>query len=141
LKGHAKLHGLRDLKKTLETVSPREAKNILRRTTFGLAVRVRDRMKERVPVDEGNLQRSIKAKRNRGTRTRVEASVIADRSGGRTGTGFHWWWVEQGTVKMPAQPYIVPTVEEIRPQVPDLYRQEFGVQFEREMQKRKTKAK
>lgn len=132
---------MEDVQDMLLNVTPREAKNILRRTTFALAGRVRARLKERVPVDEADLQRSIKAKRDRGTRTMIEASVIADRSGGRTGKGYHWWWVEEGTVKMPAQPYIVPSVEEIRPQVPQIYREDFGLHLERELAKRNKKLK
>lgn len=139
MKSGARVIGMEDVQDMLLNVTPREAKNILRRTTLSLAGRVRDRLKDLVPVDEGDLKRSIKAKRNRGTRTMVEASVVADLSGGRSGRGHHWWWVEEGTVKMPAQPYIVPSVEAIRPEVPSIYREDFGVHLERELQKRKKK--
>lgn len=134
-----KIEGLEELRETLEKTMPREAKNILRRTTYGIATKIRDQVKERAPAKTGALKRSIKAKRNRDTRTNISSSVIADRSGGRTGSGYHWHFLEFGTVKMPAQPFINPTVEQMRPQVPELYRNEFGKQLEKEMKKRAKK--
>lgn len=132
-----KIHGLSDLQKTLNTLMPREATNVLRRTTYGIATKVRDQVKERAPVQSGALKRSIKAKRNKGTKTNISASVIADKSGGRSGRGYHWHFLEFGTVKMSAQPFINPTVEQMRPQIPGIYREEFGKQLEKQLAKRK----
>jgi HK97 gp10 family phage protein len=141
VKNGARIIGLEDLQETLLQVMPREAKNILRRTTYQLATKVRDGVKAKAPVHTGNLKRSIKAKRDRGTKTNIAASVIADRGGGRSGKGYHSHFLEFGTVKMQAQPFIVPTVEAMRPEVTEMYRTEFGVQFEREMAKRHKKRK
>lgn len=132
-----KIHGLSDLQKTLNTLMPREATNVLRRTTYGIATKVRDQVKERAPVQSGALKRSIKAKRNKGTKTNISASVIADKSGGRSGRGYHWHFLEFGTVKMSTQPFINPTVEQMRPQIPGIYREEFGKQLEKQLAKRK----
>lgn len=134
-----KLIGMDDLQETLKEVTPREAKNILRRTTFGLAGVVTEKIKARAPRRTGKYRKSIKRKRNRGTKTLIEASVVAE--SGKNQHGFKWNWLEHGTVNMPAQPHIVPTVEEIRPNVPSIYRQEFGVQYEKEMAKRHKKRK
>jgi HK97 gp10 family phage protein len=133
------LVGMEDLQETLTTVSPREAKNILRRTTFGLAGVVTDKIKARAPRRTGKYARAIKRKRNRGTATSIEASVVAE--SGKKQQGFKWAWLEFGTVKMAAQPHIVPAVEEIRPSVNDIFRQEFGVQYQKEMAKRNKKRK
>jgi len=134
-----KLVGMADLQKTLKEVTPREAKNILRRTTYGLAGVVTDKIKARAPRRTGKYAKAIKRKRNRGTKTQIEASVVAE--GGKNKHGFKWAWLEFGTVNMPAQPHIVPSVEEIRPSVDGIYRQEFGVQYEKEMAKRNKKRK
>lgn len=134
-----KIEGLDELKKTLTGVMPREATNILRRTTLKIASAVRDEVRKKAPVRTGKLRRSIKSKRDRGTKTNISASVIADRSGGKSGSGYHWHFLEFGTVKMTAQPFIVPTVEAMRSKTDEMYRKEFGVQFEREMAKRNKK--
>lgn len=133
------LVGMEDLQETLTTVTPREAKNILRRTTYALAGVVADKIKARAPRRTGKYARAIKRKRNRGTKTQVEASVVAE--SGKNQHGFKWAWLEFGTVNMAAQPHIVPSVEEIRPGVEGIYRQEFGVQYQKEMAKRYKKRK
>ena len=136
-----KIEGLEELRETLEKTMPREAKNILRRTTLKIASTLRDEIRKKAPVYTGNLRRSIKSKRDRGTPTNITASVYVDKSGGRSGKGYHWHLVEFGARggKMPAQPFVVPTVESFRPKVDEMYRAEFGVQFEREMAKRNKK--
>lgn len=136
-----KIEGLEELRETLEKTMPREAKNILRRTKLKIASTLRNEIREKAPVYTGNLRRSIKSKRDRGTPTNITASVYVDKSGGRSGKGYHWHLVEFGARggKMPAQPFVVPTVESFRPKVDEMYRAEFGVQFEREMAKRNKK--
>lgn len=136
-----KIIGLQDLQVLLQETMPREANNIMRRTTAGIAAEVRADIRQKAPVQTGNLKRSIKSKRDKGRRGVASASVYVDRSGGKSGRGYHWHLVEFGARggKMPAQPFVVPTVEEWRPQMPKLYRERFGVELEREMQKRAKK--
>lgn len=136
-----KIEGLEELRETLEKTMPREARNILRRTTLKIASTLRNEIREKAPVYTGNLRRSIKSKRDRGTPTNITASVYVDKSGGRSGKGYHWHLVEFGARggKMPAQPFVVPTVESFRAKADEMYRTEFGVQFEREMAKRNKK--
>lgn len=134
-----KIHGLKELEKTLAQTLPQEAYNITRGAVFDIAAILRDKMKERVPVREGDLKRSIKAKRNRGTRTKLEASVIADKSGGRSGRGYHAHFIEFGTVKMTAQPYVTPTVEQERQNIQKYFRERVGVRLEKALEKRELK--
>lgn len=138
-KTYARLHGFPELQHTLKDVSRREAVNILRGTVYTLAQHVRDVIRENTPMLTGRLRRAIKAVRNRGTPTRAQASVVADLSGGRTGSGFHWHWLEYGTVKMSKRPFVNPAVERVRPQQDALYRDKFGKQYERVMERRKKK--
>jgi HK97 gp10 family phage protein len=134
-----KVIGMEDLQETLKGALPREATNILRRTTYGLAGVVAEKMKARAPRRTGKFAKSIKRKRNRGTKTMIEASVVAESS--KKLPGYRWHWFEFGTKKMSPRRFIVPTVEEIRPTVNGIFRQEFGVQYEREMAKRNKKRK
>lgn len=142
----ATVEGMEDFRKMFRDILPRQTKNILRRTTLDIAREASNRVKAKTPVKTGNLKRSIKPKRARGTRDMVEARVEADRSGSRTGRGYHSHLVEFGYVHsksgkfVPGRPFIVPTVEGMRPEVPKLYRERLGVQLEKEMQKRAKKA-
>lgn len=141
------VEGLEDLRKMLGDVLPREARNILRRTTSDIAGEARRRVKAAAPVATGRLKKSIKSRRNRGTPKMIEASVYADRSGGESGRGYHSHLVEFGYTHaksgnfVPGRPFIVPTVEQMRPEVPALYRARMGVQLEKELQKRAKKGR
>lgn len=132
--------GLEQVKKTLKDVSPAEGRRIARRTVTRVAREVRDQVRQRAPVDSGNLRKSIKSRRAKGSPDRAEAEVWVDKSGGRSGKGYHWHLVEFGTVKMAAQPFLVPTIEEMRPKVPEIYEREWWPQYEKEMKKRAEKA-
>src|SRR5690606_36693845 len=119
-----KIEGLEELRETLEKTMPREAKNILRRTTLKIASSVRDEVRKAAPVHTGNLRRSIKSMRYRGSPTNIAASVYVDKSGGRSRSGYHWQLVEFGACywNIPAQPFVVPTVESFRSQAGEMYR-------------------
>ena len=134
-----RIDGLDELRKTLRDVSPAEGTRIARRTVTRIAREVRDATRNRAPVDTGNLRRSIKSKRSRGGPGEAEAEVYVDRSGGRSGSGYHWHLLEFGTRKMPAQPFTNPTIEEYRPKVPGMYRDQWFRESAKEMEKRAKK--
>ena len=134
-----RIDGLDELRKTLRDVSPAEGTRIGRRTVTRIAREVRDAVRQRTPVQTGNLRRAIKSKRSRGMPGEAEAEVYVDRSGGRSGSGYHWHLLEFGTRKMPAQPFTVPTIEEWRPKVPRLYQQYWWPEYAKEMEKRAKK--
>jgi HK97 gp10 family phage protein len=136
-----KIEGMKEAQEMLKGVMPREARNIMRRTTFKVAGVVRQEIRDKAPVLTGNLKRSIKAKRDRGTKNTFSSTVYVDRSGGRSGRGYHWHLVEFGARggEMPAQPFVVPTIEAFRPKANQMFSAEFGPQFEKELAKRAKK--
>lgn len=132
-----RIEGMRELTETLKDVSPAEGRRIARRTVTRIGRLVRDSARQRAPEGPtGNLKRSIKSRGARGGPDEAGAKVYADKSGGRTGSGYHWHLLEFGTVKMPAQPFINPTLEEYRPAIPVIYRREWWPQYSKEMEKR-----
>ena len=134
-----KVEGMRELRKTLTQVSPAEARRIARRTVTAIARGVRDDARKRAPVDTGDLKRAVKSRQTRGERDEAAAQVWADRSGGRTGRAYHWHLLEFGTEKMPAQPFLNPTIEEWRSNMPGIYRRQWYTEYAREMEKRARK--
>lgn len=135
-----KIEGMEELRRTLVDVSPSEGRRIARRTVTKVARQVRDAVRQRAPVGATkNLYRSIKSRRSRGKPDEANAEVFADKSGGRTGKGYHWHFLEFGTRKMAAQPFTNPTIEEFRPKIPAIYREEWWGQYRKEMVKRAKK--
>ncbi len=65
-------------------------------------------MKDFVPVDSGITQESI--------RTELSESGLAARIGPKKPKGFKAHWLEFGTVKMSARPFMVPAYEKNKPE-------------------------
>ena len=127
------IEGLEELRETLTKIAPNEAKNILRAAVHGLAGRVAGEMKQRVTVLTGEVKTGIYTLRRRGKPNFPVSDVRLRRTD-------HGLMLEFGTSKTKAQPYIVPAVEQMRPQVPGYYREEFGSKFEKAMMRKAKRA-
>jgi HK97 gp10 family phage protein len=121
------LTGMEELGQLFTTDGPREARNIARQAVHGLAVRARDVLKRRVAKRSKALAKSIKAVRRRG---KPDFPVSEVRGGA---TAPYMLMLEFGTSDTRAQPFIVPGVEELRPQMAQHYRDEFGKKYEKAM--------
>lgn len=130
------IEGLTDLQRTLTKTMPREARNINRRTVVSIARAVRDDMREEAPEDEGTLKKAIRSRRERGGFEHEEAAVWITHGQGVKYDAFMWHMLEWGTVKMPEQPFIRPTVKLWEGKLESAFRRDFGREFEKEMAKR-----
>lgn len=128
------IEGLEELRDTLTDLAPREANNILRNAVNGLAGRVRNELREAVTKRSHALEKSIRVVRRRGSRGFPISDV---RMGSSAPYGI---MLEFGTSKTKAQPFVVPTVESLRPDIPAIYREEFGKKLEKALAKRAKKA-
>lgn len=123
--------GFEELRETLRETAPREANNILRNAVHGVAGRVRDRMRQLVKKLTRALEKSIYALRRRG-KPNFPISEVRMRGTPHS----HGLMLEFGTSRTKPQSFIVPTVEELRPQMPDIYRETFGKKLEKSLAKR-----
>lgn len=127
--------GFEDLYETLTQVAPTRARSILRQTVHGLAGEVRDALKRNVKKDSGQLAKSIKAYRMRGEGPDQHVSEVR---GGSSAP--YMLMLEFGTSKTKAQPFIVPTTENLRPQLPEIYRKEFAEKFAKSLERATKRA-
>lgn len=128
------VEGLAEVMDTIGNLLPREAINLARSTVHAIAGKVRDEIRRDAPRDTGTLRKSIVSVRRRGTPTTVQSDVVVKPA------GFYHGFIEFGTVKQPARPFITPVVEATRPKIPEIYKKEFGVKLERALA-RKAKRK
>jgi HK97 gp10 family phage protein len=128
------LLGYEELHKTLADFAPKEARNVLRAAVQALAGRVRDQLRVAVKKDTRSLSKSIRSVRRRGT----ENEIISEVRGGATAP--YMLMLEYGTSKTKAQPFIGPTVEQIRPDLPRFYKEEFGKKFTASVAKQAAKS-
>lgn len=114
--------GLQDLERVFREVGPRVGRNLARSTTQAVATQIAKEIRGRVPEDEGDLRRSIKARRRR-MRFGVAVSEIY--------AHFYWWFIERGTVKQSAQPFVKPVADTFDgPKLLSIYLEEFGNKLE-----------
>lgn len=136
------IEGFDGVNEVLKNVAPREATNLLRNTVHAVAGQVRDDMRQRVRdgiEDTGVLRKAIVAKRERMRYGVVASNVTITHGKGTKNDAYYWHIIEWGGLHTDAQPFITPSVEAMRPQIPGIFTREFGVKYEQLMQ-RKLKA-
>lgn len=153
-----KVEGLAELAKALKALPPEIAgKNggPLRKAIGRAAVVIRDDARRRAPVDTGNLRDNIIAVRKRkspqGTegyfvevrrKRRKYANTRANRRKGRVGKtyenlgeAYYGMFVELGTAKMPAQPFLRPAFESKKAEAVETFRVELAKGIEQAAKK------
>lgn len=127
------LQGLADLRETFRKVAPAEADKAADETVGEVAQVVEHRLFRRLQsfANSGRLMHSLFVRRRRPKAGMLEAQV----RGGATAP--YMLINEFGTVHTKAQPAIVPTVEETRPELPALYREFFGKNLAKALRRRK----
>jgi HK97 gp10 family phage protein len=84
------LRGVDDVNDLLGRIAPKQATNIMRATVHDMAGEVRKDAKANVPVDEGDLRRAIKARREQVKYGKISSTVRVARS------AFYWRFLEYG---------------------------------------------
>lgn len=153
-----KVEGLAELAKALKALPPEIAgKNggPLRKAIGRAAVVIRDDARRRAPVDTGNLRDNIisvrKRKSPQGTegyfvevrrKRRKYANTRANRRKKRAGMNYetmgeayYGMFVELGTAKSPAQPFLRPAFESKKVEAVETFRVELAKGIERAAQK------
>ncbi len=138
--------GLEQVAKMFGDLAPREAKNLSRRLVTKIAAQVRNDVrksaKQKVKKHTGNLFKAIRSKRDKGNERRGEftASVVINLRPSQGTIAPHWHFIEFGTVKQTATPFIAPVVKVWEQKMPGVYREEFGKQLEKELAKKAKRA-
>lgn len=125
MKGGITITGTQDVIRTLEQITPRHAKNIMRATVHDMAKEVRDEAKAGMPEDQGDMKRATKHKRERGAPGQLESTV-------RVGPkGFYWRFLEYGDgPDGVAYDFFRNATHEMRSQMMSRFLQSFGRKLE-----------
>lgn len=113
--------GLADLNAVLNAVAPREAKNLLRATVLDIAKQLAAEAKGSMPEDSGDMIAGTKAKRDRGTRDSIEASVVVGKD------AFYWRFLEYGQGPDGLEyAFFLKALQAMRPDMERVYLEAFG---------------
>ena len=116
-----KIEGLSELGARMKTLTSDVNNRIARAATAAGAVVIRNAAQQKVPVDSGNLKKNIIVKRlPKGEAPLTSEHIVTVRKGKLTskqkGSGlkdaYYGSFVEYGTAKMPAQPFMRPAYDQ-----------------------------
>jgi len=126
--------GTDEIGKLLEQIAPRHARNIMRATIQGIATEVRKDVAQNAPIGEKKrLRKGVKARRRRSPPDKPMSVVHF------TKEAFFWRFLEYGTVKMAAQPFVTPAKERHNATKDQVMKEKFGKAFERALARARAK--
>lgn len=132
--------GMAELMENLD-LSIREARNLNRAVIHAVAGEIRNEARKKAPKDEGTLKKAIKSVRRKPKDINQPFSdVVVETGKNAKYDAFYWRFVEYGTITQPARPYFQPAIDDTRPQVPVIYRQQFGKKYEALLKRKAKKA-
>lgn len=112
--------GLDELVGALNELSMRDIQKTMAATVYGIASDLRKRVRERVPVDSGDLKKSVRVKRRKSTPDNPVVDLWFEPK-----QGWYWRLIEHGhggPVPGPARPFLAPCVEQARAEQPMIMR-------------------
>ena len=139
-----KIDGLPELGHILDAIGIKEARNLNRATIHAIAARTAKDAKSKVPKDTGTLKKAIKAKRRKPKNPdKPFSDVMVEHGKDAKNDAWYWHFIEYGTEKQAAQPFMQPAIDQIRPAIPAIYKEEFfkklASRIKREQKKTKGK--
>jgi len=136
------IHGLDELRRALKRLPEKVAQKHLKKSTSQAATLVVRAAKGLVPVNTGLVKSSIKKKAMRSpvkTQATTGIGVLAAskkvRAKKNLGDPYYWKFVEFGTSKMPARPFLRPAFESVKYAAADKIKQVLILGIEKEARK------
>lgn len=115
------ISGMAELAKTLGGLAANVQRNALRKAVSSGAAIIRNEARAIAPVDTGEMRRDVQMKRERTADSQIATYAVYVRSGkksrlagkarGVERDSFYWRFVEFGTSKMAARPFMRPAFE------------------------------
>lgn len=131
--------GIADVNAILAQIAPREGINLIRATAHDIALQLAKSAKDKAPDDPatttGDLKSSIKAKRTRGTRTRVGSDVVVAKS------AYYWKFLEYGDGPDGVEyAFFLKALQEMRPEMDRVYLEAFARKLIARLKRARNKA-
>lgn len=144
---HISIDGLEDLKNTLENIAPRDARNLMRATVYGMAQQVAKQSAAGVPGNLATLRKAIRAKRGRAkSQDKPFADVNVEHGKQAKNDAFYWRFFEYGTKPsgnhpgLPESRFIGKAIAKLRSDIPSIMREQFAKKYAAMLKKQAKKA-
>lgn len=106
------ISGLEPLLKKLKTLEPKIAKKVLRQSLRAGAKIIQTAAKAKAPVKSGQLRKAIKVRAQKRTRRGTIGVNVSVGEKDFAGEVFYGSFIEFGSSKMPARPFMKPAFQE-----------------------------
>lgn len=126
---------IKALLKTLNTLPQNIQKNVMVGAIRAGANVVRDEARRLAPIDTGNLRKSIASIKRKGDKNTIQFSVTPSRGGKNNGWYAHF--LEFGTSKMTAKPFLRPAFESQQDEVLQVTKEYIANRLPQEVEKAK----
>lgn len=135
-----KIEGLREAERALKDLGPDVARRVLRTAVKKGAEPMLHAARSKAPFDEGLLVSTIKVRTGVNRRRGSAAAKVTTKDGDYKGESFYGSFIEYGTDKMPAQPYLRPAFDENKERSVIIIKAEIAAGVIREAKKAERKA-
>ena len=98
------IEGLDDLEKQFDRLIDTSKKKVMMKALNASAAPIKKEAKKNAPVDKGVLKSSIRSKQMKHTQKPSVGIYVA-------GKAYYWWFIEEGTSKMAAAPFLRPAAD------------------------------
>lgn len=128
------LRGVDDVDALLSKIAPRQAQNIMRATVHEMAGGVRKDAQAGMPVDDGDMKRATKAKREQVRYGRIRSTVRVAKK------AFYWRFLEYGDGPDKVEhAFFLRAVERLRAEMMSRYLVAFGKKWEAALARHRKK--
>ena len=114
----AKIDGARRLEKQLKALPRNLERKAYRQSLGAAASAMREAIRRAAPRDQGLLRKAIKSRVNSRDLT---GEIYVTHGVGVKYDAFYWHFVEYGTSRLPANPFLRPAFEDSQDDVVDVY--------------------
>ena len=98
------IEGLDELEKQFDRLIDTSKKKVMMKALNAGAAPIKKEAKKNAPVDKGVLKSSIRSKQMKHTQKPSVGIYVA-------GKAYYWWFIEEGTSKMAAAPFLRPAAD------------------------------
>jgi HK97 gp10 family phage protein len=128
-----KMTGVDQVRDFLKDYAPKEAVKLLNNTMRAVTVEYKKEIQRRAPTHRTlNLKKSLTVKKRKAPKFEPRFSVVFSQGRKAKRDGFYWRFVEYGTVKTRAQPFVEPSISAMIPKTDALV----GEMFTKKLQAR-----
>ena len=121
-----RVEGLDDLERQFDRLIDTSKKKVMQKALNAGIAPIKKEAKATAPVDKGVLKKSIRSKQMKYTENPAVGIYVS-------GKAFYWYFIENGTSKMAAAPFLRPAVDSKHEEAVDKFKEKWKAEIDKVM--------